>query len=815
MFNRNDKTRVLAMLLLIMMVATPLIGMSTRNTSNQGPATPLNQQSNAQRTQAASVIQKWTYAITTGEGEPSPALADLYGDGKLEALVAYGYNLDAVNSIGVYNNTYQVGADPSFDESPVVADINHTGKPWILCTSQGYIWCDNGTAADYGSSIIWRTSVGYITSSPAIGDIYNNGKLEVVAGDQSGYVFGYNGTTGQELWQYPGEGATIYSAPALADMNHDGKLEAIVLRANATGSFVQCLNCTPDLSGYVDQLWAYNVTGSVSVGIEHSSPTVADIDNDGHMEVIVGTMSNKTYCLSDKGALKWSYTTGGNIYSSPTVVDLNGDGKKETLIGSDDNNTYCLSSTGQLIWKYVTGGYLRSSPAVADVDGNKHLDVLVGSDDGYLYCLNATGGLEWRYQTGDKIESSPAIADIDGDHKLEIVVESDDGYAYCLSASPSPIVPGAYPWPSIGYRGDIHHSGCITDSDHDGLTDNYEITVGTNPHSVDTDGDTMTDYQEFLASTNPFVDTVPPASISNLVASNPTNTTVTLTWTAPGNNMMSGTATGYIVKYSTSGPITASNWGSATPYPQSWTPLSPGSAETHEVSGLSNATRYWFAVEAHDAVPNYGNVSNDALMSTLVTGWQSNPPISLIPGPGNNATMPSGSFQQYGFTMVTSNATDVTVISASSNPPGTGAPPSGELSFLYLDIKGTQTNGTSGLAIYIYYNRHLVPSGLNETSMQIHRWNATTSQWIAIPSTVTIINLTHGVITAHLNHLSYFAVLGTPSSGGNISTLLTAAGVAGVAIVVVALAIIVLRKRRVVPKVAKVRRTRHASGKHR
>jgi len=112
-------------------------------------------------------------------------------------------------------------------------------------------------------------------------------------------------------------------------------------------------------------------------------------------------------------------------------------------------------------------------------------------------------------------------------------------------------------------------------------------------------------------------DIVPPAAISDLAISNPTATSLTLTWTAPGDNGMQGTATGYIVKYSTKGPITAENWNCAKTYCQSWTPLAGGNTESHVVTGLRPNTKYWFAIKAYDEVPNYGSVSNSPGVRTL------------------------------------------------------------------------------------------------------------------------------------------------------------------------------------------------------
>ena len=129
----------------------------------------------------------------------------------------------------------------------------------------------------------------------------------------------------------------------------------------------------------------------------------------------------------------WTYQTSGSVFSSPAVADLNNDGLLEIVVGSFDNYVYCLNATGGLLWRYQAGGYIFSSPAIADLNNDGLLEVVVGSDDGYVYCLNATGGLLWRYQTSRRwADSSPAVADVDGDGWLEVVVGSDTGCVYCL-----------------------------------------------------------------------------------------------------------------------------------------------------------------------------------------------------------------------------------------------------------------------------------------------------------------------------------------------------------------------------------------------
>ena len=56
---------------------------------------------------------------------------------------------------------------------------------------------------------------------------------------------------------------------------------------------------------------------------------------------------------------------------------------------------------------------------------------------------------------------------------------------------------------------------------------------------------------------------IAPAAITDLAASDPTEDSVTLTWTAPGDRGNTGTAASYDIRYSTS-PITAANFSSAS-----------------------------------------------------------------------------------------------------------------------------------------------------------------------------------------------------------------------------------------------------------
>src|SRR5882762_1495864 len=84
---------------------------------------------------------------------------------------------------------------------------------------------------------------------------------------------------------------------------------------------------------------------------------------------------------------------------------------------------------------------------------------------------------------------------------------------------------------------------------------------------------------------------------------------VQLSWTTPGDDSLTGTASQFDLRYSTSA-ISALNFASATRWSGTPAPSPPGTRQSTTVTGLLPNTTYFFAIKTGDDVPNWSGLSN-------------------------------------------------------------------------------------------------------------------------------------------------------------------------------------------------------------
>ena len=404
---------------------------------------------------------KWTYKLkdlSVGQ----TAAKDVDEDGNLELIFGTSTNDSNVYCLNSEDGTLKwkyprsgwfLGCN---DVGPLIFDPFGNGnyKVVLPCTCTDTTFCLN---ADNGS-VLWKTTTGtgISATTPSAADIDGDGKPEVMLGTDAGDVQCLNGQTGMIKWTLPINVFNIGSGPAI--IRNSPELDFAI----ATFNYVRDSNRIACYRASDHSLkWQYFTHNLVGLG-----PAVGDLFRDGQKEVVIGDEDGYLYCFrSSDGILLWvdsvSKMSGSRIDAPVTLADIDNDGYLD-IIYMDAFAVHAINRHDSAIWTYTVppGDHTNFyGAAVADVNNDNYVDVTFCTKKGKLISLDGHTGAVIRsfdlfhYATtvlGDtssifEVYNAPIIADFDQDGALDVFIiggkgddglsstTTDYGYAFCLS----------------------------------------------------------------------------------------------------------------------------------------------------------------------------------------------------------------------------------------------------------------------------------------------------------------------------------------------------------------------------------------------
>ncbi|HVN50650.1 MAG TPA: hypothetical protein VMT43_04415, partial [Acidimicrobiales bacterium] len=339
-----------------------------------------------------------------GVSTSSPRFVDLLRDGHQELLVA-----TSDGDIHAYRS--DMTELPGF---PVHADVS----PW---------WPAGSPTGLADHVPVHRGAFG--VGAPAVGDLSRDGHLEIVDTDLDGKVYVWS-ATGQRLAtmsvdpaysrddpsdqdQYNRTKPGFASSPALGDLDGDGRLEIVAAAMDR-------------------HLYAWHADGTPVAGFPVLLVDPAEVQS-------VDPVSNEVTFKPSSGVQE-----GGELIATPTVVDVDGDGHPEIIVGGQEQyveHANVGDGAGVLALLGAAGSPGNSRLYVVAHDGtDAHEPNTSANPDAGAYLPGwpaklsqlATGLLP---TIGDGVAMQAVVGDVDPDHPgPEIVAASSAGTLYVLDS---------------------------------------------------------------------------------------------------------------------------------------------------------------------------------------------------------------------------------------------------------------------------------------------------------------------------------------------------------------------------------------------
>ena len=326
-------------------------------------------------------------------------------------------------SITLNQQGFPVDVTGELISSSAIIDIDNDGQNEIVSSDKGgFVHIFEMDGSEWSDQIYPYETGDQNWGSPAIGNLISADRKDVVLSSKNGQIYHISSSDEVNISSIFNSGGFVTATPALGDIDGDGLDEIIFGQYGGSQRLYAINHDGTNVDGF-----PYNLDEKVQRGA-----ALADFNGNDKVDIVVGTDDEFIHLIYDDGTLGWSYETGGDIRVAPSILELES-GEKIILAGSKDDNFYGLNSNGSSRFIIETDDDISSEASIIEIEG--YGPVIFFASGSKIYAIDSNGDNygNWPIQLNAEVISSIVFAKVGSNSTPHLMFGDDSGNAHLYS----------------------------------------------------------------------------------------------------------------------------------------------------------------------------------------------------------------------------------------------------------------------------------------------------------------------------------------------------------------------------------------------